>query len=480
MRQQVFRSDWGAANHAGEQDGHLRGEAFCAVVALEEVRITLCISVRDSAEAAQLCPMELRALRAGVMHRIFKLLSSKWICPLTAVVRVQRLRAQAKLPDFTSASFRDAEAAEEWSAQAEELKRALSTRARSSEACAHYISSLMAGMAKLLPFCRSKAVQRAVQLPFIDVDLSEKGHFVYTLLSPFLTKLYVGAVGLKGPRAPYARLREHVRLARLWDSKTSKQRYGKRALYLHKAMAKVGEANTIMVILARTTLTQLPSAERAYIKLLSPIFNVAGVSGDSGLPRAVERLLGSAGSEDVRMVASLLLRKNRPRLPVHAWPSLVALVLRTGDRELAAKLARQARQICPQLCRLRSAPRLVFPCPIPAEMMRQIRVEVKAALDKMPFLRRTPQFTIMVEGTAVCWEKTPFAEVMLAPGTIPWTRVAPCQCTRLTRLPRYCGHVVTRCWETLPCCARLAAVVKASSLQCRTYPAFQQIMQSFG
>ena len=246
-------------------------------------------------------------------------------------------------------------------------------------------------------------------------------------------------------------------------------------------MTKVGEGNTIMLILAKTTLEQLPSAERVYIKLLSPIFNVTAATGESGLPRAVERLLGSAGSEDVRMVASLLLRKNRPRLPVHAWPSLVALVLRTGDRELAAKLARQARQICPQLCRLTSAPRLVFPCPIPAEMMRQIRVEVKAALDKMPFLRRTPQFTIMVEGTAVCWEKTPFAEVLLAPGTIPCGRVAPCQCERLPPgTPRYCGHVVMRSWEALPCCATLAAVAKSSSLQCRTYPALQQITQSFG
>ena len=158
MRQQVFRSDWGAANHAGEQDGHLRGEAFCAVVALEEVRITLWISVGDSAEAAQLCPMELSALRAGVMHRIFKWLSPKWICPLTAVVRVQRLRAQAKLPDFTAASFRDADAAEEWSARAAELRRAMSTRAHSSEVCARHIRCPMAEMTKLLPFCRNKAV----------------------------------------------------------------------------------------------------------------------------------------------------------------------------------------------------------------------------------------------------------------------------------------------------------------------------------
>ena len=36
-----------------------------------------------------------------------------------------------------------------------------------------------------------------------------------------------------------------------------------------------------------------------------------------------------------------------------------------------------------------------------------------------------------------------------------------------------------RIWETLPCCATLVAVAKSPSLQCRTYPALQQITQSF-
>ena len=183
---------------------------------------------------------------------------SKVDVPAYAVLRIQRLLAQAELPDFTAASFRNAEVAEEWSTRAEELRRALSTRAHSSEACARHVSNLKAEMAKLLPFCHSKAVQRAMQLPFFEVDLREEGHFVYCLLSPFLTKLYVGAVGLKGSRAPFARFRE------LWGSKTSKQRYGKRAPDLYKAMAKVGEGNTIMVILAKTTLEQLPGGESVH------------------------------------------------------------------------------------------------------------------------------------------------------------------------------------------------------------------------
>ena len=169
-----------------------------------------------------------------------------------------------------------------------------------------------------------------------------------------------------------------------------------------------------MVILAATEQHALAHAERCFIRWLSPVYNVNGVVSSDGMPRAVVRLLGAAASEDVRLVASKLLRKNRPRLPLHVWPVLVAQVVRTGDRELAAKLARQARQLHPQLGRLCAVPRLVFPCPVPAQVLKQLRVEVKAALMGLPFVRRAPQFAVVLEGTAVCWERTPFAEAALA------------------------------------------------------------------
>ena len=71
----------------------------------------------------------------------------------------------------------------------------------------------------------------------------------------------------------------------------------------------------VMVILAEA---EQWNFERVYIRNVSPIFNVIGVGGDDAIPRAVTRLLGSAASQDARMVASLLLHKNRPRLPVQA------------------------------------------------------------------------------------------------------------------------------------------------------------------
>jgi hypothetical protein len=367
-----------------------------------------------------------------------------------------------------------------WAEKAERLEQLYRSRARSVEEAAKEVAQLMHEMVPLLPHCYCEAVQKVLQLPLMDVSLATKGRFVYCLMSPFLCKVYVGAVGLKGPRAPYSRLREHLRLARLWSSRASGRRYGHRAPDLYKALAKAGLGNIVMVIVAAVEQGALAHAERCYIRWLSPVFNVNGVVSGDSLPYAVVRLLGAAASEDVRLVASKLLRKNRPRLPLHVWPVLVAQVLRTGDRELAAKLARQARQLHPRLSRLCAVPRLVFPCPVPAQVLKQLRVEVKAALMTLPFVRRAPQFVVSLEATAVCWEKTPFAEAILSPANIPWDRVGPCRCGALpAEVPRYQGHAICRNWQQLGCCERLRQVAGAASLQCRTYPSLRRIAELF-
>ena len=69
-------------------------------------------------------------------------------------------------------------------------------------------------MAKLLPYACSKAVRRLLRVALLHVNLASEGHYVYCLVSPLLSELYVGAVGFKRPRAPYARLREHLATAR--------------------------------------------------------------------------------------------------------------------------------------------------------------------------------------------------------------------------------------------------------------------------
>ena len=438
------------------------------------------VSVLDSPLAARAAPMQLTALRAALQHRMWRALRVEWLCPLTPLQKGSTLLAQARLPDCTAVAFRSLAVASEWAEKAARLDQLFRSRSSSAEAAATEAGQLMREMVPMLSHCYCEAVQKVLQLPILDVSLMTKGHFVYCLLSPFLAKVYVGAVGLKSPRAPYARLREHLRMAKLWSSRTSERRYGQRAPDLYKALSKAGLGNIVMVILAATEQHALAHAERCFIRWLSPVYNVNGVVSGDGLPRAVVRLLGAAGSEDVRLVASKLLRKNRPRLPLHVWPVLVAQVLRTGDRELAAKLARQARQLHPQLGKLCAVPRLVFPCPVPAQVLKQLRVDVKAALIGLPFVRRAPQFAVVLEGTAVCWEKTPFAEAVLSPATIPWDLVGPCRCGALPAcVPRYQGHVICRSWQQLTCCEQLWQVAGAASLQCRTYPSLQRIAEQF-
>ena len=46
-------------------------------------------------------------------------------------------------------------------------------------------------------------------------------------------------------------------------------------------------------------------------------------------------------------------------------------------------------------------------------------------------------------------------------------------------VPRYKGHVITREWDKLPCCAALCAFGINSSFQCRTYPPVQRICEVF-
>ena len=136
--------------------------------------------------------------------------------------------SEAELPDCTAAAFRDASAAAEWAAAAAELAQVLGCRSKSVSSTAQQVSELMRRMTPLLPFAYSKAVQKVLQLPLVEVNLWEAGFFVYCLLSPFWGKPYVGAVGLEGPRAPFMRLKEHMRMAKLWSSETSQRRYGAR------------------------------------------------------------------------------------------------------------------------------------------------------------------------------------------------------------------------------------------------------------
>ena len=87
---------------------------------------------------------------------------------------------------------------------------------------------------------------------------------------------------------------------------------------------------------------------------------------------------------------------------------------------------------------------------------------------------------MVLKGTAVCWEKTPFEEAVLSPANIRWDSVGSRRCGALpARVPRYQGHAICRSWQQLACCERLWHVAGVASLQCRTYPSLQGISEQF-
>ena len=63
------------------------------------------------------------------------------------------------------------------------------------------------------------------------------------------------------------------------------------------------------------------------------------------------------GADDVVVAANLVLRQNNPKLKPWQWTSLIADTVSIGERSMAVKLARQARDSCGNLSRrVRSAP----------------------------------------------------------------------------------------------------------------------------
>ena len=152
------------------------------------------VSVADTVAARKAMPMQLSALRAALLRRSWRWLRIKWLCTLTPAQKLCKTSAEAVLPDCTAAAFRDESAAAEWAALAAELEMLYDHRSKSGVATAQKVGQLMGRMAPLLPLCHSRAVQRVLELPLVNLDLSVPGFAVYCLISLFIGKPYVGAV----------------------------------------------------------------------------------------------------------------------------------------------------------------------------------------------------------------------------------------------------------------------------------------------
>ena len=202
-------------------------------------------------------------LGPSISHRIYSYLQVRWCCPLT--IKHVRPHPLAPVRPLVAAAFRDGAAATEWQRLANELNRLYSKCGDVAQ-----VSNLMRAMTQLLPFAGSVVVQRVLRLPLLNVDIGTPGRFLYCLLSPLLGKVYVGAVGFKRPRSPYARLREHFKMAKLWASSASLHRYGCRTPGLYRAVSKVGIENVVQVILAEATAEKLAATECTFIRSCLP------------------------------------------------------------------------------------------------------------------------------------------------------------------------------------------------------------------
>ena len=153
------------------------------------------VSVSDTLDARRAMPMQLTALRAALQRRTWRWLRVKWLCTLAPAQKKVRMVAEAELPDCTAAAFRDASAAAEWAAAAAELAQVLGCRSKSVSSTAQQVSELMRRMTPLLPFAYSKAVQKVLQLPLVEVNLWEAVFFRVLPPFPVLGKTLCGCCG---------------------------------------------------------------------------------------------------------------------------------------------------------------------------------------------------------------------------------------------------------------------------------------------
>ena len=82
---------------------------------------------------------------------------------------------------------------------------------------------------------------------------------------------------------------------------------------------------------------------------------------------------------------------------------------------MAAKLARQARAVCPGLSRLRALPQILIPCAIPQRLLSQMQLILADILHAIPGDARTPQFRIQLSVGRVTWKRSPMMDAVVAP-----------------------------------------------------------------
>ena len=325
--------------------------------------------------------------------------------------------------------------------------------------------------------CLSPVVQQVLDVAaFSQQDITIAGHWVYALVSPLWGKCYVGACGMEGARCPLMRWMEHIKLAVLWSSSMSRRRCASRCPALYSAMGSVSVENVIMLVLAARGRRLLPQAERYFIRKLQPVFSEREVQD---APYNVLRTIAPTVAEDVVVQAARILRQTHPKLSALQWTSLISNVAASGERALAAKLARHARAVCSRLGKVRAFPQVAVPCALPRSLMRQMQHLLTEAINRTPGFARTPQFGILLSAGRICWQRSIMCDCLVAPAVPKFTDGFSCKCRKYAS-SQVDGHLCTRKWGNIKPCQGLYRLVGDQPMSCRLYPPLNVVVGSLG
>ena len=426
------------------------------------------VTLQDSVAAARAMPVGFSSLRASLRASLPRGGLQHWPRDLDTP-RVQQSFTHSefeRLRALLSASLADPAAVFAW------IRFLASVPPRSTAAQAVRQHAVLL---PLLTSAHAHAVKRVLALAALpQPDLRVPACVVYALVSPLWGKCYVGASGLKTPRPPIDRWMEHVGRARLWQSTTSRTRYGQRCPPLYAAMGSVSPNNVCFVVLEVTTQQQLAQRERHYIRQLEPVFNVVGTTGNLAPWGEAAASLEALTCDELFTLGDRLLRQAHPRLRPSAWAGVIAAMAAAGQRTVAVQLARVARTVCPNMRTFRALPCMVAPCPLPQELLGHLSIAVRDTLRLLPVFARLPQFHVSVRTGRVCWSKSPTVDFLVAPSRPPLDQIGECQCQGW-HANRWEGHVLTRSWDQLPPCNALHQLVGLQCLAQRTYPTAQYV-----
>ena len=451
---------------------------LCEIYALPSCRSSLFLCIKDSSVVAAKSPMHLSEIRAILFCNRNRRYVRRWFCSLDVGPSLRCAKSTTPVNKFISqkallsSCFSDQAAAEEWNTGSDSLKHWMFGPI-SVRRWGHDQEHAWKRMVEACRFCNSSIVQKVIS-DCLPVSLTKPGYYVYALVSPLWSKCYVGACGFNNRRCPLDRLIEHIRQALLWNSKTSRKRCASRRSPLYGAMAAVDPANVIQIVLAVPSSQHLAAAERHFIRKLQPVFNIREMD-DSILHLA--KSLVAITVDDVVTFGNRLLRQARPHMTASKWACLIADVALTGDRVLAAKLARHARTTCKQAKGLRALPQIVVPCAVPKRVISHVQNLLKCAISKIPGFQRLPQFILQLQVGRACWSKSPMADSIIAPSFPKRLAAAACGCNAV-QANKIQGHVCLRNWSVLPSCQGLFKLVGTSSLAYRTFQSVDSVLSS--